>query len=260
MITLICDICGTSYPDTEAKCPTCGYSRAFEEESLQRSRDPREREKVRGGFFSHKNVKKRLEERSGGRQPVMAYTPMTLPLMDLDLPEPEMEELTVQPVFQEVEQHSDDEIQVPDFHGAAARSVEDAFEMPIEPRRRRLNVLNVVLLTASLVFLLSCGYVAVRYGIPYLRSLPQFSQSVETEAPQGLVINETSLTFSQPTHVFRLKVEKVRAEDVVWISDDPAVATVSEAGLVTAVGPGTTTIRASYDGLEGTVSVTCQFE
>ena len=33
MTILNCDICGTSYPESEEKCPTCGYSRAFAEET-----------------------------------------------------------------------------------------------------------------------------------------------------------------------------------------------------------------------------------
>ena len=64
MIKLICDICGTSYPETEEKCPTCGYSRAFQELSEDQEERPVVREKVRGGRFSRKNVQKRLKEQS----------------------------------------------------------------------------------------------------------------------------------------------------------------------------------------------------
>jgi uncharacterized protein YjdB len=43
---------------------------------------------------------------------------------------------------------------------------------------------------------------------------------------------------------------------VVWNSSNPAVATVSSAGLVTAVGPGTATITASSEGRESRASFT----
>ena len=59
---LICDICGTSYADTEEKCPTCGYARAFDMESLYSERPSVTHTKVRGGRYSKKNVQKRLQE------------------------------------------------------------------------------------------------------------------------------------------------------------------------------------------------------
>lgn len=43
---------------------------------------------------------------------------------------------------------------------------------------------------------------------------------------------------------------------VTWSSDDAAVATVTNAGVVTGEGPGTTTIRARSEGREGTAQVT----
>ncbi len=41
-----------------------------------------------------------------------------------------------------------------------------------------------------------------------------------------------------------------------WTSSDPSVATVSAAGLITAVGPGTTTITCTYGGVTNTLVVT----
>lgn len=60
MTILICDICGTSYPDTDEKCPTCGYARAFAEDLEETEQVPVVREKVRGGRYSKKNVRKRM--------------------------------------------------------------------------------------------------------------------------------------------------------------------------------------------------------
>lgn len=60
MTILICDICGTSYPDTDEKCPTCGYARGFAEPQEDPEQTPVVREKVRGGRYSKKNVRKRM--------------------------------------------------------------------------------------------------------------------------------------------------------------------------------------------------------
>jgi uncharacterized protein YjdB len=43
---------------------------------------------------------------------------------------------------------------------------------------------------------------------------------------------------------------------VVWQSSNPAIAAVSDAGLLTAVSAGTATITASYAGVVGTLTVT----
>lgn len=45
---------------------------------------------------------------------------------------------------------------------------------------------------------------------------------------------------------------------VTWLSSAPSIATVSSAGVVTAVAPGTATISATADGITGTAAVTVQ--
>lgn len=65
MNKVICDICGTSYPDTAEQCPICGCSREldgflfgdtleYEDEAAAGGRD-----RVKGGRFSTANVRKR---------------------------------------------------------------------------------------------------------------------------------------------------------------------------------------------------------
>ena len=242
MATLICDICGTSYSDTETKCPTCQYSRAFEKKAQTDEEEQRERPKVRGGFFSHKNVQKRLEERANQHreEEIIPMEPLNLP-EDLLLDTPDETSGSVE------------EIQVPAFTKEVRGTGEDLSEQEAKMAQRSNRRLNVVLVLASLVFILSLGYIVVQYGVPYL-------QQMTASQDQGLVMSQSELVFIQATHVSRLSVKGVPAAQVVWISEDPSVATVSDKGLVTAVGPGTTTIRAIYNGLEGTVSVTCKFE
>ena len=69
MNKIICDICGTKYPDTAEQCPICGYANTaiaagaavaseiednFLEDIIQEPRS-----KVKGGRFSKTNVRKR---------------------------------------------------------------------------------------------------------------------------------------------------------------------------------------------------------
>ena len=106
---LICDICGTSYADTEAKCPTCGYSRAFDEETFQSERPVKPHVKVRGGRYSKKNVLKRMMEKVDQEQPseeavqpAAAQTVKQIPASDLAAEmEAAMETAVVTPVVEE---------------------------------------------------------------------------------------------------------------------------------------------------------------
>lgn len=74
-----------------------------------------------------------------------------------------------------------------------------------------------------------------------------------TEIPSQLVVHPSYLDFSGPGRQWQVGVESVRpvppALPVVWSSDDEAIATVDNQGMVTAVSPGRTHIRASAEGL-----------
>ena len=66
MSKVICEICGTVYPDNATVCPICGYPRnvgeSFEELETEAPQSPvRRTEPVKGGRFSSKNVKKRKQ-------------------------------------------------------------------------------------------------------------------------------------------------------------------------------------------------------
>lgn len=69
MSKIICEICGTVYPDNATACPICGYPRNTGESAVQEQEEPQgaaaSGEKVRGGKFSNSNVKKRQAAQTG---------------------------------------------------------------------------------------------------------------------------------------------------------------------------------------------------
>ncbi|MBQ6997202.1 MAG: Ig-like domain-containing protein [Oscillospiraceae bacterium] len=69
MNKVICDICGTSYPDTAPKCPICGYAKTTTETtSADTERHSSEGyTAVKGGRFSKQNVRKRNSGRAAER-------------------------------------------------------------------------------------------------------------------------------------------------------------------------------------------------
>lgn len=77
MNKIICDICGTVYPDNAEACPICGYPRQEHEKitaepqpqtqavAVDTEQEPRTTTRTKGGHYSSKNVKKRLKAQSG---------------------------------------------------------------------------------------------------------------------------------------------------------------------------------------------------
>ena len=59
MNQIICDICGSEYPEGYDRCPVCSYPRQGGEKVVAAGAVEIAREKVKGGQFSAKNVKKR---------------------------------------------------------------------------------------------------------------------------------------------------------------------------------------------------------
>lgn len=68
MSKIICDVCGTSYPETAAQCPICGCVRSAEPKTVAGNTNDVDAQAtgtytyVKGGRFSKKNVKKRNRE------------------------------------------------------------------------------------------------------------------------------------------------------------------------------------------------------
>lgn len=69
MSKVICDVCGTTYPETAARCPICGCAKSGSEQTAAASSAAEagvSYSHVRGGRFSKSNVRKRTQ---GGKEP-----------------------------------------------------------------------------------------------------------------------------------------------------------------------------------------------
>lgn len=287
MNELICDICGTSYPDTEDRCPTCGYSRAFEAKLPDAGRTPAVREKIRGGRYSHKNVLKRrkLLEETENQEDNLTETAEPEPVCQApgQAPEPE------------------------------ARETEEEKQRELLRVYRRDVGRNLAVFFSAAILLVFGGYACVRYGVPYLKSIKLPVQAVSemtgpdalstdvptqvptdapTEAPTAapteaptqapteaptqipsetvteeatelldveLELNFYEWTFLRAGQMTQLDAGVIPNEDITWISDNTDVVTVSDTGLVTAVGYGTAMIHAIYGQQELVVSINCEF-
>ena len=190
MNRIICDICGSEYPENAERCPICSYARQGTEKIAVSSAEA-VRTKVKGGRFSNKNVKKRLRAQE-----------------------------------------------------KAAAGEENS--------NRGLWITVVLLLVA---IALVTGYIVMRFLVgqgAFTGAAPAQSTAPATSDPatqppavpcESLAVGEAVLELDAPGAQKQLSVKALPGDTtdaVLYASADPSVATVSDTGLVTAVGSGQT--------------------
>lgn len=237
MSKIICDICGTTYPDTAKCCPICGCTRDDAAALLggELTDEITDEPKGRGGHFSP--AKKRKE------------------IFDFDeVNPPKTGAAGNQASAPKREEPMDDE---------------EPYDE--EPRH---NTGVVILLTALIaVLLLSAGFLFVRYFLPGLKggdssaksTQPETSEAAKTEEIpcQNLVLlsGEAKLYSVGGLHAINVFAQPENTTDkITFRSADESVATVDETGLVTAVGQGTTEIHITCGSQEEICPVTVTIE
>lgn len=237
MSKLICDVCGTSYPETAAQCPICGSAKnaapqSSVAEDAQQTPAAASYNYVKGGRFSKGNVRKSSAPSRSGKSV------------------------------------------------AERRSGRDSEE---EGTNKGLMIVAVVLLLAIIAVVI---YIAMRFFVPGDPSTGSTganttapNPSVSTTAPQqttapstlppeqvvsctGIQLSNTIVEITEEDGVWLLEadLEPVDTTDkVTFKSMDESVVTVNEAGLITAVGKGQTTIVVTCGSVQAECLVHCSF-
>lgn len=237
MEKVICDVCGTDYPETAAQCPLCGCARA---DGGQTSAGNTEEgyTYTKGGRFSKSNVRKRLK--AAQIQPV----PVEIPVRNT---EPEEDP--------EYDDYDEDEVDE-------------------EPSSNRGLIVIVVLLLMAIIAVSS--YIAiVHFDIfggsdvtkpvgttapPQSTTAPTGPSSVEIPCT-GLTVNaQLDLTEKGKTAQLSFSATPIDTTDkVTFSSSNKSVATVDAFGKVTAVGSGEAVITVSCGAFVKECKVTCDF-
>lgn len=255
MSKIICDVCGTRYPDSAEQCPICGCVHNFVPEQPNEAETVMEEEFVvpagkaeRGGHFSKANVRKRNRN---------------------------------QPVYEEVEMAT---VAAP----VREKAVEDPFEEFEEANSKGGVILNVLLVIVILALLAVSSYIFLKFFMPNFmdKQEPTAPAVVETEAPteeateemteevteaptedpnvtcEALVIDVTDITLNEPDAMFLLNVQVLpenTTDPIMYISSNEDVATVNEEGRVTAVGEGTVVISIFCGEQQTECNIICNF-
>ena len=326
MNQIICDICGSEYPEGYDRCPVCSYPRQGGEKVVAAGAVEAAREKVKGGRFSTKNVKKRRKAQKkaalaagAAEQPeqkgspnrllwiiivlllvaillVSAYIAMRFGSgLGQFLPLPTEAPTTVGTVPTEPT--------VPPTTPCAAITLDTAVIALDEAGQQHQIGMKLIpekttdaltflsqdpavakvdekgLLTAvgsgQTVITITCGKIVRECTVvcwfedaaPTETTVPpettQPTQPTEAAEPAVLKLDPEDVSCFTAGESFtlyaRLGDGSVGRSKVTWSTSDSKVAKVDN-GVVTAVGKGTATITAEYNGEKATCVVRCRFE
>lgn len=256
MSKIICDICGSRYPDTSAQCPICGCVNNKAAQASEQTRVPvektdlPERPTTPGGRFSKANVSKRNQGKVFHEEPEVRTKPVA-----------KREKPQAKPQVRE------------EF------DLEEEFEE--ETGRKKGSFVNVLLVIVIIALLGVCAYIFIQFFMPsFFGSDPVIGPAeptvVATEAPtealaptlppnipcEKLVMEEGTITLTEAgqTHLLNIQVMPENSTDgLIYISSNEDVATVNEEGNVTAVSEGSVVISVFCGGQQLECNVICNF-
>lgn len=246
MNKVICDVCGTAYPETSAQCPICGCAKTSVDRTFVGDEDGYAY--VKGGRFSKKNVR----SRNSGTAPERVSAPARRPQ---ERPEPERRERPA----------------------ASERQERPSRREPEQEEQSNTGLILVVifLLIAIIAVAIYIGIRVFGQDDPSVPKDPGTSQitlpsTAPTDPSSAVQVPCESLQLSSSTIEFKAKGSSMplqvrttpesTTDRVTFDSSDPDVVTVDENGLLVAVGPGTATITVKCgDAKPATCTVICNF-
>lgn len=258
MNKIVCDLCGTSYPETAAQCPICGTAKTDAAKSTTGSDSGYAY--VKGGRFSHANVRKR---NAGKKELPRVVAPVKTP-KETPAPKPRKEAAPEKPVKE-------------------APAPAPKKEQPAEPKRRQAparqkpdkeksKIPNVLLALIALLLVLAIVAVFAHIVKDFIDSRNQPTEPAGSSSSQAGEILDTripcvSLSFrltswqiTTENGVYKpeVKVEPSDTTDVIWFeSSNESIATVDDNGVVRAVANGTVSIFAHCGDLIAECVITC---
>lgn len=318
MSKVICDVCGTTYPETAAQCPICGSAKKSTSQTAAGSNGDQSYAYVKGGRFSKTNVRKRnkkgqeFERRSSGdRTPkndnanavliaivillviaivaVLGYMGIRVflsgPANDPQDNTPAVSEPTgsstptdlsctnITLTRSEIEFTSTGQAQLLSY-SVLPTNTEDKVEFSSsDPAVATVSDRGLVTAVGGgqTTITVTCGQqkaecqIICSFGSYTEPTDPSDPTDPTVIVPPGYELTlkykefTMSKTYPSPVGIY-VSNSSVKATDITWTSDDPNIATVNEKGVVTAVGRGNTTIRATFGDQTASCKVIVAFD
>ena len=233
MSKIICDVCGTSYPETAAQCPICGCVRSGDPITVAGDTNDVDMHSsssytyVKGGRFSKSNVKKR----NSGK---LVYTA-----------EPDG---------------------MPEREGSSEKRGEKALIITIVALLFAIVAIVIYIACSFFDIKLPSGDTGATQGNSGTTGQSQQSTTEPTKDStvrvpcESLKVSDTVIEFNKKDAVLLLNVTalpKGQTDEIKFVSDNTAVATVDVNGKVVAVGNGQATITITCGEQTATCRVVC---
>ncbi len=310
MSKIICEVCGTSYPDTTVQCPICGCVRPGNARSVADSK----RDEVDGGYtyvkggrFSKANARKRnklagansqaageQDDKSGNRGLVITAIVLFLAIVavvcyivvQFFLPgtgKPDgTTPVTTAPIQTTVQ------TEPPTVPCKSLKLETDAISLDkkdaawmIYTRTEPSDTTDMIVFASSdetvatvsengkviavgpgqAIITVTCGDQTVQCTVECTFDLPTEDTTVpeETTLPDvEFALNRSDITFNSKGDTWMLYSGSLSPTQIVWTTDNAAVATIDN-GKVTAVGGGMTTVYGEYNGEKVGCIIRCNF-
>lgn len=248
MNKIICDVCGTSYPETAEQCPICGAAKTDSAKTTTGGESGYAY--VKGGRFSHANVRKR----NAGKKELPRVVAQAKPQKQTE-PKPQ-KEVAPAPVRERP--------------APQRKAAEPARQKPDQEKRERIT--NIILAMIALLLVLAILFLAGRWFMGWMEGMkatdPADQSTTQSTAPTVTEIpcTDVSLALSEKTFKnvgdkFQLNVtvKPIDTTDTVWYeSGDEQIATVDTRGIVTAVANGQTVIYVHCGEFTAECYITCE--
>ena len=225
MNQIICDICGSEYPEGYDRCPTCSYPRQGGEKIVAAGAVETAQEKVKGGHFSSKNVKKRRKAQKKAAQAYVA------------------EEAEAEPETEPQERSSNKPLWITII----------------------LLLIAIILVGVYIVMRFGQGlgaFLPVQPTVPATTAAPTETTQPPTVPCAGMTLESPVIALDEVGQQLRIGMKLVpeNTTDVPgFVSSDPSVVQVDAEGVLTAIGSGQATVTITCGKIVRECSVVCWF-
>lgn len=277
MRKIVCEVCGTSYPETASACPICGSARSVDarilvDDSGDSAPETPTYTYVKGGRFSKKNVRKRnaMKNNPGRREEIpvrKAAKPRPAPTGQKAERKPVIQE----PVSETVSPKPTATVNPAPEKEAAPAPQKKAAQAVRSSESQKGNGGLVAAIAVLAVIVVGLGaYLGLRQFAPEV--LANIGLGIPTETATepsmkvlpctDLVLVDSTVTLDRLGATWKISAVPTPADTtdtVTFVSSNPDVATVTLDGQVTAVSAGTATITVTCGNVSKSCTVRCSF-
>lgn len=279
MSKIICDVCGSAYADTADQCPICGTAKRDTNASKPDTQGEGGYTYVKGGRFSHANVRKhnsgkelvrKSAEKPEEPKSNMPPLPVTPKPEKVEKPKPVKQEKP-KPVREEKPKPVKQEKPKPVKQEKPKPVREEKADAQKDPEQSG-RITNIILAVVVLILLALVVFAGIYIVRNYETLFPSVNNPTEPQGTQQTVggvripcvgikvpVLEKVESSGDPVDLGVTFNPSTTTDEVSYVSSDPAVATVNFKGQITVHSTGSVVITITCGDQTAELSLECVF-